>query len=351
MKVFKATEAPMKKLGRTHKYNDTLWLALSGSGAEFSFYGKKAEISLKGDDTAGGEENFARIAILVNGSRVVDDQMDQALKTYTVFESEVDEQVTVSIVKLSEAAMSTVGIAKIRVDAVDGIRPTPDKRSKIEFIGDSITCGYGVDDEDELHAFSTATEDVTQAYAYLTAQALDADYSMVSYSGYGIISGYTDNDAKLLTHLLPDYYEKWAKSEGKPDGTLDPLTIDWDFAKFVPDLIVINLGTNDDSYAQDHRDRQEEFSERYAQFLKSVRSRNAHAPILCTLGMMGDRLYPFVKQAVSRYIEETGDLHVSAMKFDVQRSEDGYATDQHPSKKTHARAAEKLAEHIKTILA
>lgn len=55
---------------------------------------------------------------------------------------------------------------------------------------------------------------MTKAYAYLSAEQLGADYSMVCYSGYGIITGYTENDQKLTTHLLPDYYERVGKSEG-----------------------------------------------------------------------------------------------------------------------------------------
>ncbi|WP_172197048.1 SGNH/GDSL hydrolase family protein [Saccharibacillus qingshengii] len=349
MQIFQAAGAPVKKIGRTHEYNGALWLALSGSGAEFTFYGKKAEVTLKGDSTAQGTGNFARFGIDVNGVRVIDDRMDQIRKTYTVFDSGTDEQVTIRIVKLSEAAMSTVGIETIGVEAEEGIRPTPDKRRKIEFIGDSITCGYGIDDESGVQAFSTDTEDAARAYAYLTAQALDADYSLVAYSGYGIISGYTENDAKLLTHLIPDYYEKWAKSEGRPEGELEPLTIDWDFAQFVPDLIVVNLGTNDDSYTRDVPDRQEEFGRQYVRFLEQVRSRNAQSDILCTLGMMGDRLYPHIEQAVRRYNEQTGDARVFLMKFDVQQAENGSASDGHPSPKTHAHAAETLTRYIERL--
>ncbi|GGO07838.1 SGNH/GDSL hydrolase family protein [Saccharibacillus kuerlensis] len=350
MKSFKAADKHVKKLGRTYEYNEALWLALSGSGAEFSFYGKKAEIVFKGDNIAVGSVNLARIGIYVNGIRVIDDQIDQALKSYTVFESDIEQNVVVTIVKLSEAAMSTVGILDLRVDTEGGIVPTPNKRPRIEFIGDSITCGYGVDNNRGTDSFTTAMEDVTQAYAYLTAQALNADYSMVSYSGYGIISGYTENDTKLLTHLIPDYYEKFAKSEGRLDGTLDPLNIEWDFTRFVPDLIVVNLGTNDNSYTGDRVNRQTEFSQKYTEFLKQVRRQNAHVPILCTLGIMGDRLYPFVEQAVSRYIEDTGEDGISVMKFEVQRDEDGYGADFHPSKLTHAKAAEKLVRQIKQIL-
>ncbi|MEJ8306027.1 SGNH/GDSL hydrolase family protein [Saccharibacillus sacchari] len=350
MNEFRATGDDVKKLGRTHAHNETLWLGLSGSGAEFSFTGKKAEITLRGDSTAQGTNNWARIGIWVNGTRVVDEQVDQAIKRYTVFESETDETVIVTIVKLSEAAMSTVGIQHIAVDAEGGIQPTPPKKHKIEIIGDSITCGYGIDDEHAEHSFSTATEDVTKAYSYRTVQALDADYSIVSYSGYGIISGYTDNDAKLLTHLVPDYYEKWAKSEGRPDGMLDPLSVDWDFAQFVPDLVIINLGTNDDSYAQDNLERQTEFAMQYAEFLKTVRHRNDRALILCTLGIMGDRLYPFVEQAVDQYVQETGDTKVTTLKFNLQQAEDGYAADYHPSRKTHRQASEQLVRYIRKRL-
>jgi lysophospholipase L1-like esterase len=314
--VFKATEQHVKIIGRTHYYNEVLWLALSGGGVEFSFYGNKAEITLKGDAIATTGNNLARIGISVNGKRVIDDQLDTPLKTYTVFESDTEQDITVTVIKLSDAAMSTIGIQEIAVDAADGIKPTLLKLHTIEFIGDSITCGYGVDDEYELHSFSTATEDVTKTYAYLTAQQLQADYSMVSYSGYGIITGYTENDQKLTTHLIPDYYEKVGKSEGEFEGTLLPQDVYWDFNKFVPDLIVINLGTNDDSYTKEEASKKAEYARKYIEFLKMVRRNNPHAPILCTLGIMGDRLYPYVERAVSGYSRETGDSNISAMKFD-----------------------------------
>ncbi|KWX72341.1 SGNH/GDSL hydrolase family protein [Paenibacillus jilunlii] len=348
--TFKATNKHVKILGRTHYYNDVLWLALSGGGIEFSFYGTKAEITIKGDAIATTGNNLARIGISVNGKRVIDDQVDQPLQSYTVFESGTAQNVTVRLIKLSEAAMSTVGIQDIAVHAADGIKPTPDKIHTIEFIGDSITCGYGVDDEHELHSFSTATEDVTKTYAYLTAEQLEADYSMVSYSGYGIITGYTENGHKLTTHLLPDYYEKVGKSEGKFDNRLLPQDVRWDFRKFVPELIVINLGTNDDSYTKEDTAKQTEYAEEYVEFLKMVRRNNSHAPILCTLGIMGDRLYPYVEQAVKQFIRETGDSKITAMKFDVQLEADGYAADFHPSRATHSKAAKQLTSHIKELM-
>ncbi|MEO3944882.1 GDSL-type esterase/lipase family protein [Gorillibacterium sp. CAU 1737] len=350
MQAFQATKEYVKPIGRTHDLDGTRWLALSGSGIEFSFTGKKAELTIKGDQIATGSTNQARIGIYVNGERVVDDQLTEPLKTYTAFESDTVQDVTVTVVKLSEAAMSTVGIQEIRVDAKGEIQPTAAKARKIEIIGDSITCGYGVDDESENNSFSTATEDVTKGYAYLTAQALGTDVNIVSYSGYGIISGYTTSDEKLTTQLVPPYYEKVAYSVGKFDGTIKPETLDWDFQAYTPDLVVINLGTNDDSYTQEVGERQAEYAREYVEFLKQVRARNPQAMILCTLGIMGDRLFPFVEQAVANYSEQTGDTRISSMKFDVQLASDGYGADWHPSKITQVKAAEKLTAAIKELM-
>lgn len=350
MQVFKATETVVKRIGRTYADNEVLWLALSGSGVEFSLVGKKVEITVKGDQIAGSGDNEARIGIYVNGSLVIDDMVNEPVKRYTAFESDTEQNVTMRVIKLSEAPMSTAGIQKIAVDAKEGIQPTPYNVHKIEFIGDSITCGYGVDDENVEGTFTTATEDVTKTYAYLTAQRLQADYSMVCFSGYGIITGYTENDQKLLTHLVPDYYDKVGKSVGKFNGHLEPQSLRWDFKQFVPELIVVNLGTNDDSYTKDDPEKQGDYARQYVEFLKQVRSYNPSATILCTLGIMGDRLYPMVERAVANYTKETGDTNISSMKFDVQLASDGYVVDSHPSPTTQIKAAEKLTAYIKELM-
>ena len=342
----------VKTLGRTHSLEDSLWLAFSGSGAEFDFNGTKAEVTISGDinaANANNEDNQARIAIYVNGERVIDDMINAAEETYTVFESETPQDVNVKIVKLSETAMSTCGIKNITVNSEEGIKPTAAKEHFIEFIGDSITCGYGVDDEVAEHHFSTKTEDVTKAYAYKTAQALDADYSMVSISGYGIISGYTDNNIPKPQQTIPQYYTKHGFSYGAYGSKIAAST-KWDFTGYTPDLIVINLGTNDDSYTQNDTEKQEEYCNAYVEFLKTIREKNPDAKILCTLGIMGDRLYPYVERAAFDYTAQTGDTNISTMKFDVQSPDDGYAADWHPTEATHTKASAKLVEKIKEYM-
>ncbi len=349
--AYKANYDNVKALGRTYFNEDKLYCALSGSGAEFSFTGTKCTVSITGDSTSlspTNADNQVRVGIYVNGERVIDDMIDNLQETYDVFSSDTAEDVTVSIVKLSESPMSTMGIGNITVKGTP-IKPTENKDILIEFIGDSITCGYGIDDPDKDHHFSTKTEDVTKAYAYKTAQALNADYSMVSFSGYGIISGYTNGDKKVSAQTVPQFYTKLGYS-WSTNGSFTPANVEWDFSKRQPDIIVLNLGTNDDSYTQNDPDKQEEYSTAYTEFLKTIRANNPDARILCVLGIMGDRLFDHVQLAVNNYTEETGDTNISAMKFDVQDPADGYSADWHPSITTHDKAAEKLTAEIKAIL-
>lgn len=263
----------------------------------------------------------------------------------SAFKSESPEEATISLVKLSETANSTFSISSIQVDGSE-IAPTPEKDLYIEFVGDSITCGYGVDDEDRNHHFSTSTEDCTKAYAYKTAEKLNADYSLVSISGYGIISGYTDNpDKKSDSQLMPMYYDKIGFSYMRGVAS-----IPWEFERKA-DVVVINLGTNDESYCKSDKEKRTEFTAEYCEFLKEVRKNNPEAKILCVLGVMGSGLYKSVEKAVEAYSAETGDTNVFAMKLPNQSEADGIAADWHPTEKTHEKTAELVAEKINEILA
>lgn len=347
---YKPTEENVKLLGRTAYIDDVLYCGLSGTGVEFTFKGTECSITVKGDSgstNSSNSDNQARIGIYVNGERIIDDMVDKSEEIYSVINSETEVEATISLVKLSEAANSTIGIAEIKAKG-EAIKPTASKDMLVEFIGDSITCGYGVDDPDKNHHFSTKTEDVTKAYGYLTAQKLDADYSMVSLSGYGIISGYSGDGKKVAVQTLPQYYDKLGYS-WSANGSFSPSKVDWDFSKRQPDVIVVNLGTNDDSYTKDKKELQEEFSAAYTEFIKQIREKNPNAKILCILGVMGDRLYPYVEEAVKRYTDETGETNVFSLRLAPQSAKDGYGADWHPSETTHGKVADAVMQEIKKI--
>lgn len=347
--VYELSSDTVKLMGRNYSLDGNLWCALSGSGAEFTFYGEKLDLTFLTDNARSYDGSRARVAVYIDEERVLDQLLSKQTETFTVYEG-AKKAINVRIVKLSEAAHSSFGIAPITVSDGEYVIPVEERKYKIEFIGDSITCGYGVDDEDRNHHFSTATEDATKAWAYKTAQKLNADYSIFSYSGWGIISGYTSNSSqKSASQLVPSIYDKLAFSYQKFAGEISPQSIDWDFAMFQPDAIVINLGTNDASYC-DTTDKKEEFTEAYTEFLKQIRKNNPDAYIFCALGTMGNTMYVPIKNAVEAYSAETGDTQVEPLALLQQSDADGIAADWHPTEKTHEKTANAVAYRIRSVL-
>ncbi len=343
----KSSMNSVKKLGRTYSAEDgSLWLGLSGTGAEFDFTGTRLTVTLQGN-APNGQNNIARAAVFVDGE-CKSDLLVRSGSQQIEIEGKGSESVNVRIIKLSESQFSCCGITDI--DAHGGtVSPAAEKARKIEFIGDSITCGYGVDDTDLSHGFTTASEDCTKSYAIKTAQLLGADHSLVSYSGYGVISGYTDDGEKSADRTVGTLYEKYAGTEDSGFDGIDPSKLDWDFNGFVPQVIVINLGTNDSSYTGSDSARQQEFVQGYIGLLKQVRAKNPAAKIFCVLGTMGDLLCGSVKEAAAQYSARTGDTDIVTFDLPVQDIEnDGAAINYHPTEKTYDKAAKLLSEKIRS---
>ena len=351
MKSIIPTPQHTKRLGRTLLQNDILWLALSGSGIEFIFEGCHLDICLQGDDHTDAKADLARIAVYIDNERMLDEMIRSPQPCYTVIDEQTPHTHTVRLLKISEAPMSIVGIRELTMDETASICPAPDKAHRIEFIGDSITCGYGTDDDDLSHTFSTATEDVTKAYAYQTADALDADYSMVSYSGYGVYSGYVDEsiNERNTSELVPPYYPLVGFSRGTYHGDAITMT-DWDFSCFKPEIIVLNLGTNDNSYCRSDAAREAEFIQCYQNFVTQVREKNPDAYILCTYGLMNDGLTASIEDALNRYRKTSGDERISFLPLPTQTDADGYVVDYHPSLGTHRRAAGIVTAKVREIM-
>lgn len=195
--------------------------------------------------------------------------------------------------------------------------------------------------------FHTAQENPWDAYAALSARKLAADYSMVCWSGIGIISNWTDKEVPNEELLMPVLYPFTDRSTELAIGS--EVSELWDNNRFIPDCIVINLGTNDNSYTKGIPERVAVFEAKYYDFIKMVRLKNPSSIILCTLGAMGQELCEAVHGQVRRLVTE-GDKKLYSMSFDVQSVEDGIGTDWHPSKLTHKKMAVKLEAKIRELL-
>lgn len=338
------TDKNTKYIGRNIYDDDKItWLVQSGSAVEFTVNAKSAEITINGDGfTESDEKYLPRYAVIVDGEIILDELLSVKEKTVKLFESTTAKTATVKVIHLSEANNGAVGVSSIKVDsdASVPVMPTAKKDLSIEFIGDSITCAYGVEGANQYEGFMTSTENFMKSYAYLTAKQLDADYSAVCYSGHGIVSGYSQTGDAETGSLVPDYYDY----VGKIGNYKTP----WDFESHQNDVVVINLGTNDNTYAsKDYETRGVEYAEKYAEFLVQIHEKNPDAYIICTVGTMGcTEMYPYIEMAVDSFKKSSGYDRIMSYQSVTHTQSDGMGSDWHPSEKTQQNSAYVLADKI-----
>lgn len=339
-----ATEDYVRFQSRTVQKDGIAWLIQSGSAADFIVTADSASITLAGSSGINnGDDYKPRYGVFVDGELVADTLMTKKEETVTLWEGGVSRTAEVRVILLSEAMYGGVGVKSIDVTSSSAIPviPSPEKPLSIEFIGDSITCAYGVEGASQNEGFKTSTENFSKSYAYLTAQKLGADYSTCCYSGHGIVSGYTSDGSKNSDSLIPDCYEKSSKYTDY--GT------DWDFKNARQhDAVVINLGTNDINYvAAAPESRGAEFIKEYKAFLVRVRELNPAAAIIGTVGTMGgDEIYELIAQAVEEYSAESGDKRVSCYFSKTHSMADGLGSDWHPNEATQINSSYVLADKI-----
>jgi lysophospholipase L1-like esterase len=243
---------------------------------------------------------------------------------------------TVEIYRRTEANQGVSRFLGFDFGPDGNLLPPMQHTRRIEVIGDSITCGYGNEGANESCPFSPETENHNQSYAAVAARALEADLSTVAWSGKGIIYNYGEDTLEPL----PELYDRAIPSETDSQ---------WDFG-FIPDAVVINLGTND--FSTDGDPSPELFRDSYATFLEHIRSKYPQASIFCTVGPMlgGDDLNA-ARAGIAAAVgvrNAAGDDHVEAWEMDIANDSPG--CDWHPSIATHQAMADALTAKLREAL-
>lgn len=216
--------------------------------------------------------------------------------------------------------------------------PAPERPElKIEFIGNSITCGYGTEAESGDVRYSYDNQNHTLSYAYLTARALDADFNMVARSGIGMYRSYNGPREGTPAERMPGEY----------DRTLiyNPAHY-WNHRSFEPDIICINLGTNDTSLGNYDITL---FEAAYKKFLAHLRLLHPDAKIVLLTGpMLHGKALEDVRKTLDRLAESDQNFY----RFDMseQSGELGYGADHHPSRAQAAKNAGELTAYLRLLI-
>jgi lysophospholipase L1-like esterase len=301
----------------------------SSSGFVARFLGTRLDVRLR--DTAG----LNLFQVFVDGQPTLPLATRANQERYTLVAGLAEGEHEVMLVKRTEGRVGEVQLLGfVTTEGGAMLAPLPGPSRRIELIGDSITAGYGNEGADEHCRFSPTTENETTTYGALTSRALGAEHSTVAWSGKTI-----EGVAQIYDRALP------TRADSR-----------WDSSAWVPDAVVINLGTNDLTIG----DRRDTFVQSYLKLLDRVRALYPKALIVCAVGPMLTDTYPPGKQTLSHaraYVgaavhakKQAGDEHVVYLEFPTQDIGNGYGCDYHPSKKTHELMAERLTTLLRTEL-
>ncbi|MEA1929173.1 MAG: SGNH/GDSL hydrolase family protein [Candidatus Auribacterota bacterium] len=220
--------------------------------------------------------------------------------------------------------------------------PRPDLR--LEFIGDSITCGYGNEAGGPEEGYSPRTENNYLSYSALTARALGAEYICLAAAGRGVHQNFDGSTSgtipELYTRVLPG----------------DPSLL-WDFKELPPRVVIINFGTNDFSRRIPDKSA---FVNSYRKLIATVRKNYPEADIFCVVGPMlndewpeGAKALTTIRSYLNEMIEELkgeGEEKIHYLEFVPQQQSEGIGADWHPGLRIHQRMADQLTEAISGMI-
>lgn len=212
------------------------------------------------------------------------------------------------------------------------LSPTAAPSRRIEMIGDSITCGYGVLGADGTCSFSAATEAETYAWGALAAEALGATHTAIAYSMKGVYRNAGGDTANTMPVL-------WLRT------LADNATSAWHFGS-EPAAVVINLGTSDFATG----DPGQPFVTAMTAFVAEIRARYPGAEIVVASSPMLEGAQHSAEVAYLQQAVAAAGPHVSFLDLPPQNPANGYGCDYHPSQTTQQLMADVLVAHLQLLL-
>lgn len=311
----------------------------------------------------GSEMNGNFYKVLIDGKIIIEQlKALNGLYEYELASSLDNSEHIIEIIKITEGASGKSSFRGFKIVGGDEVLLPINTLSfkKIEFIGDSWTCGFG-----NLSQYSTGQESMAISNYYaknednyfawgpITARALNADYHITATSGRGLYR----NNTGSTNNTIPLNYDNLFED--------DPST-KWDHNNFHPDIVVIHIGTNDlalEENGEAFKLDDELFKKTYKDFITKILTYHTCAQVIVCFGNSKSDSWPTWTKQLSRLRNIANNLKshfwgkvticelpYTAEKWTGNPADDcGYGDAWHPSLCSHEKMANVLLDTINSM--
>lgn len=338
-KDYPVTYKTVTALGRTvFDEQQGIILISSMSTVQFSFTGDSVQVVLK--NLAPGDD-YGYIVYELDVKQVVrvkiDDRKEQKLTVYPEIHAPIH---VLKIYKVTEAQNGNLAVVRIKGREIKPVEAV--SNLKIEFIGNSITCGMGADTS-EVRCGEGKWYDQHNAYfsyASRVARELRMRYTISAVSGIGMYRNWNSEGP-----VMPEVYGSTYFSKDSSQA--------WDFDKEQPGYVSICLGTNDFSDGDGTTPRQPfdsaRFTEAYLDFIKTIYHHYDSARVVLLTSPMlsgekADLLYRLLVKIAGQTNQSYPDRK-EAVVFQFEPMKPG-GCDAHPSVDDHRIIAFQLVSFL-----
>lgn len=356
----------IKFIGRTlyDQENNINMMHHSGSGFEVKIVGTSLTADLIGTNTT-QQAKKPYLAVIIDGNqndvRVL--SLDEKHNDKLVLVEGLDYgEHTIRIIKRSEALDSFFGVKGVYTD---GKFLDVDHRERfIEILGDSTIAGYGnetkqifingipVKDELGYNKYedkTSANSNILKTFAYITAREVNADYSIVCASGWGLTGSIWTNPQTI--NLYEAYKRIYATSNNSFVNVYSDESYNFGLARKA-DAVIISVGTNDLYYIEamqgdpvGMQERKKAFIDKYKELVDFIMYvYGSKTQIFMVYGAMVEmRMYQTVEAAYAN-LSSYNNVHL------VKLQGDNGAVDHHPSTSSHEEMAQVLLAKVKEVM-
>ena len=334
----------LRLMGRMDESQSPLCLDWTGSGVEFRLRGSDVWAELEATERS----PIFYVIVLADGCPVCRFPVEPGVRFYPLLLGmEADQERTVTLMKetqcMPDSPAATLRLHSLRYEGE--LLPLPARDLRIEFIGDSLTSGEGTLAPLGNQEWITAWFSARANYAFVAARMLNAEFRVLSQSGYGTVWNYLHDESRNMS----DGYDRIVGVLSGPEAEARGCRKEYDFSSWPADIVCIRLLSNDSggmNHLQSFDADRGRLKEGCLALLEKVRARNPKARIVWI--KPGSDCHPEIADEAVRAAEAKGLTGISSFALPDYRPEDCGARS-HPAAAWNRMAGELLGNYLRTL--